>query len=106
MFDSLIDFLKDLLSSLVEYLKETAIWIIEWIKEVALSVLTPVLQGIGNMIPDGWNENIEEGLSWLCYIDSWVPIVFAVQMFIAYLAITKSLNVLKWILKAIPTVWG
>ena len=106
MFDSLIDFLKELILDLLEGVKEIFIWVVEWIKEVVLSILIPILEGLGSLIPDGWNDGIETGLTWLGYINCWVPVVFGIQMFVAYYTIKTTLNVVKWVLKAIPTVWG
>lgn len=95
-----------MLDGLLDYLKSWFAWLIDWLKGLILAVLLPVLRELGQLIPPEWHDGIATAISWLGYIDTWVPLAFGIKLLVAYYAIKAVLIVIKYVLKAIPGVWG
>ncbi len=110
MLDSILTFLKNaletILSNLCGYIKGAFDWVVQWLYGLAMAFILPVLASIGNMMPSGWKSAILSAIYLGEQINSWVPIIFGLKMFIAYYSIKGTMTVVKWTLKAIPTIWG
>lgn len=91
---------------MLEYLKSGFTWVIAWLKALALTLLIPVLEEIGEQIPDDWNSGIESFLQWISYLDSWLPLSFGIRLLLAFYGIKATLNAIKWLLKSVPGIWG
>ena len=94
MWDTILDTLKDAFS-----------WLVDWLKSIALDLVMPVIEGVGALIPDSWNDGLTTAITWANYLNTWIPVTLAVELFLAYYAIKATLVAVKYVLKAIPTIW-
>lgn len=117
MFGWIVDAIWTLLKTLGGWLLDLLFWVLEfvfdianmffgWIVDLVVGLAKSVFNAIADKLPAGLVETVTDAYAWLEYIDEWFPLSFGIKLFVAYYAIKLTLNVIKWVLKAIPTVWG
>ena len=95
MFDGITQYIKDALS-----------WFFWWIVDTLFELILPIIETLGEAIPDGWKPAMGEFLGWLPIINCWVPLDVGLSLLAAYYGIKWPAMAVKWILKAIPGIWG
>lgn len=98
--------LLDLLMWCLEFVFEIVNMFLDWILGLGVGLAKSALDAIASRLPPGVQGAMAEAFEWLVYVDEWFPLSFGIKLLVAYYAIKLFLNVVKWILKAIPTVWG
>lgn len=117
MFQWVIDLIWEFLSTLGGWLLDILMWLLEWVYEIVnafLEYITGLVAGILDLIiteiaallPDGWVSTITAAYSNIEYIDSWIPVSYGLKLFVAYYGIKAAMIPIKWLLKAIPGIWG
>lgn len=90
----------------MDYLIDFFNWLLAFFKDLLTALIIPVLELVGNLIPDGLNTHLEGLLSYGPIVNTWVPLELATGLWIAYMGIKSLLIVIKYVLKGIPTIWG
>ena len=95
-----------LLDLLLGVIKLAIAWFLTWMEEIAIDTIIPALAELGEFIGVDWRLHIVSACILVEQICSWVPLPEAMAMYLSFLSIRIILNALKWILKAIPGIWG
>lgn len=96
----------DLLFWCLEFVFELVNMFLDWILDLGVGLILMVLETLGGKLPSGIENTMKDAFLWLVYVDEWFPLSFGIKLLIAYYGIKLVLNITKWVLKAIPTVWG
>lgn len=115
MFDWILEAIWSAVRKFAEWITTVFVWVWEWLYsfvneflgwlfESSAEYLQEIIQSIKPHIPAGVVENIVSAYDWLQYINDWVPVKYAITLFLAYFAIKYVLVVGRWVKSCIPFI--
>ena len=94
-FDTLARYFLDLLMWFFEFIFLLFDSFLRFLWELVRPLVIDCLAAGAAYLPGGWVDTIVDGYFWFQYINNWVPVDYAIKLFIAYYSIAVAFYVTR-----------
>ncbi len=95
IFEKIAEYFLDLFMWFFEFLFWLFDSLLRFMWDLARPLVIACLEAGAEHLPDGWIETIVDGYFWFQYINEWVPVDYAIKLFIAYYSIATAFYVTR-----------
>ncbi len=109
----MFDWIINILATLSGYALDFLVWILEYVFwlfdtllrflwELARPVIASALTAAASHLPSGLVNTIADAYAWFQYVNEWIPIQYAIGLFMAYYSLASTLYCFRVFMSFFP----